>query len=69
MLSSLIARLSVPTHNPFENFDRLTQSRLPEAAFLISCAKTISPELNVEQEMKRVRDRWKVSVEELRIKQ
>ncbi len=50
------------------NFDSLTQSRLPEAAFLIDRAKTINLELNVEQEMKRVRDRWKVSVEELRSK-
>ena len=48
------------------NFDSLTQSRLPEAAFLIDRAKTINPELNVEQEMKRVRERWKTSAEELR---
>ena len=48
------------------NFDLLTQSRLPEAAFLIDRAKTINPELNVEQEMKRVRERWKTSAKELR---
>ena len=38
------------------NLNSLTQSRLPEAAFLIDRAKIINPELNVEQEMKRAKE-------------
>jgi hypothetical protein len=38
------------------HFDRLTQSRRPEAAFLIRRAKSINPELNVEQELKRAKE-------------
>jgi hypothetical protein len=51
-----------------KNFDFLTQAYLEEANFLVRRAKTINPELNVEQEMKRVRDKWKASVDELRSK-
>ena len=57
----------------FERSPAATSIASPKAAshkasFLIRRAKTIKPELNVEQEMKRVRDKWKASVEELRIK-
>lgn len=35
---------------------------------MFDLARTINPKLDVEQEMKRVRERWKASVEELRSK-
>ncbi|MCY7406446.1 MAG: hypothetical protein LH631_03455 [Alkalinema sp. CAN_BIN05] len=48
------------------NFDRLTKSHLAEATFLIRRAKSINPEINLENELKRNEERWKNGIEELR---
>jgi hypothetical protein len=47
--------------------NHLIQPHIEEANFLDRPAKSINPELNVEQEMKRVRDSWRAFVDELRI--
>jgi hypothetical protein len=39
-----------------KNFNFLTQAYLEEANFLDRCAKSINLKLNLEQELKRVRD-------------
>jgi hypothetical protein len=39
---------------------------MEEANLLDRRSKSINLELNVDQEMKRVRERWKTSVEDLR---
>lgn len=44
---------------------RLTRSRLAEATFLIRRAKSINPEINLENELKRNEEQWKKGIEEL----
>jgi uncharacterized protein with WD repeat len=48
------------------NFDLLTQAYLEEANFLVRRAHSINPDLNLNQELKQIKDQWQESVKYLK---